>query len=204
MALIEPYTVEIAGGRKVVVRTPTEADAAQMLESVNDVRMTSPYTVTQPGEGVQTVEEEREFITKQLDNPNALLVCAEENGVVVGACLFRSNDRRRMVHHGHFGIGVNSTHRGLGIGRVLLTALLDWARCHPTIEKVCLGCFADNVRALKLYRELGFVEEGRRMGEFRDDEGQYFDDVQMMKWVKEPPVAVAEWLAQNGPKNPQV
>ena len=200
MASISPFRIALRNGSIVTVRSPVEDDAAALLEHLMEIRQTSDYFVTTPGEGIQTVAEEREFIRKQNENPLGVVIIAEEGRRIVGGCVFRTGDRRRIAHHGTFGIGVNSTHRGLGIGRVLLTSLLGWATEHPTICKVCLGCFAENTRALKLYRSLGFVEESRRMGEFRDEQGRYFDDVQMMKWVKPPPMDVDEWLSRNGPR----
>lgn len=104
--------------------------------------------------------------------------------VVIGMLNFRNHSRRRMAHHGHFGITVHHDWRGMGIGRHLISTLLEWARASPIIEKVCLGVFATNLRAQKLYASLGFVEEGRRPREFKLEDGTYIDDVQMSQWVK--------------------
>ncbi len=40
--------------------------------------------------------------------------------------------------------------------------LLAWATADPLIEKVCLEVFTTNIGAIRLYRKLGFVEEGLR------------------------------------------
>jgi ribosomal protein S18 acetylase RimI-like enzyme len=89
-----------------------------------------------------------------------------------------------MAHHGHFGIGVCEAWRSRGIGRALIRTLLDWAETSDTIEKVCLGVFAENTRARALYRSMGFFEEGRRLAEFRTAPGRYSDDIQMFRFVK--------------------
>lgn len=205
MAIIEPTTHRLKGGEQVVIRSSIEADAASILEHLRDLRATSEFLVTQAGEGVQSVEDEVAWIRKRRDNPAGLSILAECVGGdgaprVVGVLDFAVQDRRRVAHHGHLGLGVSSTHRGRGLGRLLMNTLLDWARAHPSILKVCLGCFADNTPALNLYRSLGFVEEGRRMGEFQYEDGRFFDDVQMMLWVKPPPSDVTAWLAKNGPR----
>ena len=67
---------------------------------------------------------------------------------------------------------------------VLITVLLDWARKHPTLEKVQLGVFAENARAVALYRSLGFVQEGHRRRGFKHPDGTYSDDILMATFVK--------------------
>ncbi len=44
--------------------------------------------------------------------------------------------------------------------------------------------FAHNTRAINLYRKLGFVEEGRGLRAFKLADGAYYDDIQMVRWVK--------------------
>lgn len=207
MARIEPIHCTLKNGERVVIRTAEENDVAALAACHLDVRTTSEHTVTQPDEARRDEAEERAWIRKHLDSPIGLLLLAEpadRPGVALGSIVFKPNERRRMAHHGHFGLGIVSTHRGVGLGRLMLQAVVDWARAHPTIEKVCLGCFADNHRALALYRSMGFVEEGRRLGEFRLEDGTLKDDVQMMLWVKDPRsrrgLSVGEWVERFGPR----
>lgn len=59
-------------------------------------------------------------------------------------------------------IGVGDTaYQGRGYGREALTLLLDYAYRILTMRRVCLSVAAFNERALRTYRALGFVEEGR-------------------------------------------
>ena len=95
-----------------------------------------------------------------------------------------NNARKRLEHNGMLGISVRREFRGRGVGEALLSALLDWARANPLIEKVSLAVFADNAPAIALYRKLGFKEEGRREREIKFGEGQYKDDLLMAVWVK--------------------
>jgi RimJ/RimL family protein N-acetyltransferase len=73
----------------------------------------------------------------------------------------------------------------------MLQTLLDWAAATPTIEKVCLRCFAGNSRALSLYRRFGFAEEGRRPRAFKLGAERYDDEVLMYRFVKGCPPAPA-------------
>lgn len=202
MAAIDPKPLTLRDGRVLLLRAATPDDAPEFMDYQLDVIQTSNYSVTQLHER-RPVEKVAERFADQLHRPDAINLLALDGPRIVGGIHFAAHDRQRMRHHGHFGLGVRSTHRGLGLGRALLVTLLDWAAAHPTIEKVCLGCFADNAPALALYRSLGFREESRRMAEFRDESGRYFDDVQMFLWVKPPPAGlnVDTWLARFGPRS---
>ena len=82
--------------------------------------------------------------------------------------------------HGHkgmlWGMYVRPQHRGTGIGRTLVDAIIRHARQH--VELLQLFVVSDNVSARRLYQSLGFVEYGieRHATKYR---GQYHDDVLM-------------------------
>jgi len=78
---------------------------------------------------------------------------------------------------------VASGARGRGVGRALVAAALGWAADTPALEKVVLAVLADNERALRLYRDAGFAEEGRRIGQYRLG-GVWRDDVLMARPVR--------------------
>jgi len=54
-------------------------------------------------------------------------------GDLLGRIAFRNGNRRKLAHHGSFGIGVHHDWRGRGVGTALISALLDWASAHPTL-----------------------------------------------------------------------
>lgn len=180
-------TFPLRGGGTVLIRTAREDDAGALLAHGRALVATSPHTVTMPDELPPNEAREREWVREHLADPGKLVLVAEVEGRLVGALSFRSGSRRRLAHHGHFGIGVDEPWRGRGVGRALIVSLLDWARQHPLLEKVCLGVFATNVGARRLYESLGFVEECRRRAEFKMAPGEYVDDIQMSMWVKPPP-----------------
>ena len=68
--------------------------------------------------------------------------------------------------------------RGRGVGTALFETGIASARdrgCH----KLCLSVFAHNTAAIALYRKLGFVEEGRRVKQFRRQSGEFWDSIEM-------------------------
>ncbi len=65
----------------------------------------------------------------------------------------------------------------------MMASLIEWAEANPIIEKLGLSVFADNERALHIYRTMGFDEEGRRLGEYRMEDGTLRDDVLLYRMV---------------------
>ena len=73
-----------------------------------------------------------------------------------------------------------SRYQGLGIGRTLMSAALDFTDRWANYSRVELTVHADNVRAVRLYESLGFVREGvHRDFSFRD--GGYADALFMAR-----------------------
>lgn len=79
---------------------------------------------------------------------------------------------------GDLGMLVQRDWRGRGVGSALLREAIEWARGQG-LHKLCLEVFAHNEAAIGLYRACGFVEEGRRPGQYRRASGELWDAVIM-------------------------
>ncbi|MEM6929393.1 MAG: N-acetyltransferase [Myxococcota bacterium] len=89
----------------------------------------------------------------------------------------------RSRHVGRIELMVGARYRGRGIGKALLREAIAFAERSPILTKLALAVFADNDRAIGLYQSLGFVEEGRRRGEYREADGTRRDDLLMARAV---------------------
>ena len=109
------------------------------------------------------------------------LLAAEVEGHVVGLAGLEVSKPARQRHVGTLGIMVHRDYQGRGIGRSLLSALLDIADRWLMLKRVQLNVFTDNQRAIGLYRSLGFVVEGtERFAAIRD--GRYADEYLMARY----------------------
>lgn len=82
------------------------------------------------------------FVAFDLDTPVGMVA-----GVVDG-------DGRHLL----VGLWVEPAHRGLGVARPLISAVLDWARADAA-SSVSLGVAEDNVAAEQMYLRMGFVPD---------------------------------------------
>jgi [ribosomal protein S18]-alanine N-acetyltransferase len=79
---------------------------------------------------------------------------------------------------GEIGMAVAREWRGRGVGSALLQAAIDWARAQG-LHKLSLSVFPHNTTAIALYRKFGFVEEGRRVKQYRRATGELWDTIEM-------------------------
>lgn len=187
MAIVAARAVKLPDGTALWIRSAQHGDEAALIQLREDLVVSNPFQVSSPRD-TWSVEVASQKIETANREPGHLWLVAslgpKPGDGVVGGIYFRNGERDRIAHHGTFGIGNLAAWRGRGVGTVLIVALLDWAAAHDTIEKVCLGCFATNVKARKLYRRLGFRTEARSRRFFKLAPGKYVDDIQMCIYVK--------------------
>ncbi|MDD1503143.1 GNAT family N-acetyltransferase [Lysinibacillus sphaericus] len=167
----------------IKIRVASQEDAEALLEIQKEVLAEETYLITTIDEFQRTVDEQREWIQAKITNERETIFIAQYQGKIVGWLVFQSPQRKRLAHTGTFGMMVLNKYRGLGIGKRLIEKLLEWAEHNPYIEKISLGVFSTNERAIALYKKMGFVEEGRKINEIKLQDNEYIDDILMYKIV---------------------
>ena len=154
-------------GRSCVLRNGTQQDAQALLDVFLLTHAQTDYLLTYPDETNMTVGQEAEYLKKKTESPDEIEILAVVDGVVTGSAgIGRVGTMDKIKHRAEFGIGVDKTYWGLGIGRALTEAGIECARAAGYLQ-VELEVVADNKNAAGLYRSLGFVEYGRNPKGFR-------------------------------------
>jgi ribosomal protein S18 acetylase RimI-like enzyme len=112
-----------------------------------------------------------------------VFLVARVTGQIVGMLTVHGGALERMRHTGKLEIMVARSARRWGVGRALMSACVDWAEQSKIVLKLGLSVFTTNERAIALYREFGFVEEGRRPREYRMEDGTFREDVLMYRLI---------------------
>lgn len=167
----------------IVVRTAKAEDASRTLQIQQEVVAEGIFLTTSSEEFDKTVDQQKDWINKILRSDYETMLVAETSTGIVGWIVFLSPNRIRLAHTGSIGMMIEKKYRNRGIGQFLIKGILDWAELNPLIEKVSLGVFSTNESAIALYKKMGFIEEGRRIKEFKMENGAYIDNVLMCKFV---------------------
>ena len=160
-----------------------DRDAAEMVALHRAVLGEGRYFITRPFEFSDTADRRAAFLQHIAEQDNAVCYVARLDGVLAGMVSIRGGRLTRMRHVGKLEIFVDRRFRGQGVGRELMAEAMTWARESPLIQKVGLSVFADNTRAVLMYKGLGFEIEGHRKGEYREVDGTLRDDLLMCCWV---------------------
>lgn len=127
------------------------------------------------------LENTRSFVSSNVKNGCPQYV-AEENSTLIGWCdAIPGGPTTFSRHVARLGMGVHADHRGRGIGSLLLHAVIARTR-ELGLEKIELGVYASNEPAIRLYRSVGFTEEGT-LRRARLLDGKYDDILMMALWL---------------------
>ncbi len=151
------------------------------------------YIGFDPGEFDPPIESEVDWVEKHARSDNSVILLAVnedvgegerdlDDGEMVGLLNCTGGGRRGSRHETSLGVSIKEGWRGQGIGRRMMEAALEWARASGVVKRVQLEVLGENVRAQKLYEELGFEVEGvRRQSWWKF--GRWMDSVIMGKLI---------------------
>lgn len=164
--------------KEATIRRAVKGDAKGLLDYLDIIGIESDFlTFGEEGLGI-TLKEEEAFIENILKQDNSLFIVAELEGRIVGNLNFAGGIKLRTKHVGEFGISVLKEFWGQGIGKELMTYLIQWAEETGIITKINLKVRPENTRAINLYKSLGFKEEGLQTRDYLI-QGKYHDSLIM-------------------------
>jgi L-amino acid N-acyltransferase YncA len=129
---------------------------------------------------LRTPQERRRWLASR--SPRHPVVVAEADGHITGwGSLNVFNPREAYRFVADFSVYVDRGWRGKGVGRVLLTRLIELGREHG-FHKLVLSAFPGNEAGMALYTKLGF----RTVGIYKEQgllDGEWVDTIVMEKFL---------------------
>lgn len=184
MPAVAPIKVALAGGESLELRTPQPDEAAAVLAFAKAAAATTDQILSYPDELPASVDEERRWLDAHHLSAASTAIAAYNRDEIIALSSLESGCRRRVAHVLTLGVMIRADWRSRGLGRAMMRALLDAACAAPTVQKVSLSVYSTNPRAIRLYEQFGFEHEGRRLGQVRQADGAYVDELIMGLWVK--------------------
>ena len=177
------YKGKINNNLDILIRYPRDGDAKAMRDYINTLSKEKTY-ITFQGEKI-TLKDEEKYLKNQLERIKKketvqllVFVCGELSGI-------SSIDLKKKIqnHTGIFGISISKKNRNKGLGKLLMKLVFSEASKNlPKLKIATLGVFAENQKALKMYKNFGFIEYGRLPNGIQY-KGKFVDNVSMYKKI---------------------
>lgn len=106
------------------------------------------------------------------------------SGSLIGTVTFMRENNIKTSHKGNvFGMYVAPEIRGQGVGKLLISKLIEKASKCDGLEQINLTVVSNNQSAKKLYESVGFVVYGTELKALKFN-GQYFDEDLMVFTIR--------------------
>lgn len=179
------YTEEFItkiNGHELLLRNAGEEDAEMLIEYLKTICGETRFLIKEPEEITMTVEAEQNFIKRQNESDNDLMLLGFLDGEYVGNCSFAGNSASRYRHRVSMGIALYQKYTRMGIGRIMMEKLMEVAK-ENGFEQMELEVVADNERAIALYKKMGFEIYGTFPKKMKYKDGTYADEYWMLKYL---------------------
>lgn len=168
---------QLKNGETVIIREAKVSDASLLLDYMEIVNSETKNLSREPHEWNMTLEQEEGFLRKSYESNNNCHLVMFKGEELISAAGFHGSYLQRLNHKVDLGISVLKKYHGLGAGKIMMEALIHYAKQYHK-KKMELEVRADNQVAIMLYEKCGFKIEGqKRMAFYVDD--KYVDLVQM-------------------------
>lgn len=171
------YGAAILRGEKVYLRELRDDDLPLLVKWWNDPQAAALQTVVVRPQPESTIVEKYRAWSANKESTGAWfsIVAQEDDGLVGGISLFGANAPNRAAT---LAISIGSEHWSRGLGTDALRVMVRYGFQELGLNRIGLGVWAFNDRAIAAYRKVGFVEEGRRR-QMTLHAGRFYDEVLM-------------------------
>ena len=152
--------VTIKNNLEVTIHEAGHEDAQNMINFYNVVGGESDFLSFGAGEFKRDIQDYKEYITATSSEPNSIMLLAAIHSEIIAIATINSSQKERTKHVGTLGIVISQKYTGMGLGKILMNELLEWARQNGITKKISLVTNENNKVAIELYKKLGFEVEG--------------------------------------------
>ena len=150
--------MRLKNGSELIISEAAARDAGECIEYLNIVGGESDYLTFGKDEFQIDVATEERFIEEMAQADTSVILIGRIDGELACMGSLSGQTKARLAHQSDLGITVKKKFWNIGAGKAMMEALIGFARQNSKIEIVHLGVRSDNVKAISLYKKLGFEE----------------------------------------------
>lgn len=152
--------MQLKDGKEIIIREAERIDAEQMINFYNFVGGETDFLSFGKDDFKKNLLEYQNYIEDIKKELNSIILLAVIDSEIIGIATINSNQKARIRHVGVLGIVIEKRYWGLGLGRILMNLLINWAKTNNITKKILLLTNENNIAAQELYKKIGFIEEG--------------------------------------------
>lgn len=135
---------------EVTIREATKDDAQNMIDFYNVVGGETDFLSFGANEFKRDLLEYQEYIHATSKEQNSIMLLALIDSEIISIATINSTQKERTKHVGTLGIVVSEKHTGLGLGKILMNDLIEWAKRNGVTKKISLVTNENNIVAIEL------------------------------------------------------
>lgn len=163
------------------LRCAQKSDAAALSELRVVIDGETENMDRESGEDYLSEKDCEEVIIGDLLDERGIFLVAQVHERIVGFARCKGKSLSRFKHQAEFGICILKEFWGCGIGKQLLSEIITWSE-EVGIEKVTLTVVETNTKAIQLYQQYGFIQEGLLVRDRLHKDGEYYNTVIMARF----------------------
>lgn len=167
-------------GRIAVFRTPSPADAAEMVEYMRRTAGETDYLLRTPEEVIMTDSEEKAFLNHIAESEYDCMIVCTVDGKLAGNCQISRHNKRKNRHRADVMIALLEEFWGLGIGTAMFREMISLAKQWGLMQ-LELEVIEGNERAIGLYQKMGFATVAATPNAIRLPDGTLLKEFLMVK-----------------------
>ena len=159
----EKREITLKDGRTCVLCPTSPEYAEEMIAYMTKTAGETPYLLRYPDEVSYTVESERDFLGRLLDDPASIMMMPLVDGKVAGnGSVSGVGQKRKIRHRCTLAIALYREYWGLGIGTAMIEYMTELA-AQVGWRQMDLEVAADNAAARALYKKCVFAKTTMRV-----------------------------------------
>lgn len=162
----------------IEIRERSSNDADEFCRFLTKLDNEAEYMLFEKGERIVSCEITKRNIENVIKNKDACFIALDGN-CIVGFIIAVKEKYIRTNHVANIVIGVFEDYCSKGIGYELFRYVFKWAE-KTCVKRMELTVITENIRAINLYKKLGFKTEGLREKSTLKN-GKYYDEYYMAK-----------------------
>lgn len=166
---------------RYIIRSANEKDAQSLSEVRVQIDGETENMDREKGEAYIDESGFKQLIKEDIERAHNLFLVCEIKGSIVGFSRCEGKLLKREFHKAEFGVCVLKDYWGYGIGTNLLKETIKWADS-TEIKKITLNVLETNEKAIMLYKNYGFEEEGVLKRDKLLSDGNYYNTVIMGRY----------------------